>query len=76
MAGVNGMVSTCDASSDGSSTAASDGASGVTPDGWNPSAQRDDSTSEQARQCMDLQHCLHWLHFEPTHLQCDTVSLK
>jgi hypothetical protein len=32
-----------------------------------PSAQRDDSKSEQAMQCMDLQHCLHWLHLGPTH---------
>jgi hypothetical protein len=36
--------------------------------GWDPSAQSEGSKSEQARQCMDLQHCLHWLHLGPTHL--------
>jgi hypothetical protein len=25
-------------------------------------------STEQAGQCMDLEHCLHWLHLEPTHL--------
>jgi hypothetical protein len=24
--------------------------------------------SEQVRQCMDLEHFIHWLHLEPTHL--------
>jgi hypothetical protein len=24
--------------------------------------------SEQVKQCMDLEHWLHWLHLEPTHL--------
>jgi hypothetical protein len=38
--------------------------------GWGPRAQSDDSKSEQVRQCMDLQHCLHWLHaVAPTHLK-------
>jgi hypothetical protein len=39
-----------------------------TPGGWDPSAVSDDSKSEQVKQCMDLVHCLHWLHLEPTHL--------
>jgi hypothetical protein len=25
--------------------------------------------SEQVEQCMDLEHCLHWLQLEPTHLE-------
>jgi hypothetical protein len=29
------------------------------PSRWDPSAQSGDSKSEQSRQCMDLQHCLH-----------------
>jgi hypothetical protein len=37
-------------------------------DGIQESAQSDDSKSEQVRQCVDLQHYLHWLHLEPTHL--------
>jgi hypothetical protein len=24
--------------------------------------------SEQVEECMDLAHCLHWLHLEPSHL--------
>jgi hypothetical protein len=39
--------------------------------GWDPRAESNGSKSEQVRQCMDLQHCLHWLHLEPlsiTHL--------
>jgi hypothetical protein len=35
---------------------------------WNPSAQSDDSKSEQVKHCIHLQHSLHWLHLEPTHL--------
>ena len=35
--------------------------------GWDPCAQSDGSKSEQVRQCMDLQHSLHWLHLGPTH---------
>jgi hypothetical protein len=42
--------------------------------------QSDCSKSEQVRQCMGLQHCLHWqhfglhwLHFEPIHLLYYTV---
>jgi hypothetical protein len=23
--------------------------------------------SEQVKECMDLEHCPHWLHLEPTH---------
>jgi hypothetical protein len=38
------------------------------PGGWDPSAQSEESKSEQARQCMDVEHCLHWLHLEPTPL--------
>jgi hypothetical protein len=33
-----------------------------------PSAQSGGSKSEQVRQCMDLEHCPHWLHLEPNHL--------
>jgi hypothetical protein len=36
--------------------------------GWDPSAQSDGSKSEQARHCMDLQHCLHWLRLALPHL--------
>jgi hypothetical protein len=25
--------------------------------------------SEQVKECMDLEHCLHWLYLEPTHLE-------
>ena len=36
---------------------------------WDPSAQSDSNKSEQVKQCMDLKHCLHWLHaVAPTHL--------
>jgi hypothetical protein len=35
---------------------------------WDPSGESVNSESEQVRQCMDLEHCLHWLHLEPTHL--------
>jgi hypothetical protein len=46
-----------------------DGIQRIYDGGWDPSAQRDDSKSEQVRQCMDLRHCLHWLHaVAPTHL--------
>jgi hypothetical protein len=41
--------------------------------GWDPSAQSEGSKSEQVRQRMDLEHCLHWLHLEPTHLIYYTV---
>jgi hypothetical protein len=37
------------------------------PCGWDPSAQSGGSKSEQVKQCMDPEHCLHWLHLEPTH---------
>jgi hypothetical protein len=36
--------------------------------GWDPSGESEERKSEQARQCMDLEHSLHWLHLEPTHL--------
>jgi hypothetical protein len=29
--------------------------------------------SEQVKECMDLEHCLHWLHLEPTHRIFDVV---
>jgi hypothetical protein len=35
---------------------------------WDPSAHSGNSNSERVRQCIDLEHCLHWLHLEPTHL--------
>jgi hypothetical protein len=35
--------------------------------GWDPSAESDNSKSEQVKNCMDLEHCLHLLHLEPTH---------
>jgi hypothetical protein len=36
--------------------------------GWDPSEQNEENKSEQVRQCMDLEHCLHWLHaVAPTH---------
>jgi hypothetical protein len=35
--------------------------------GWDPIAQSEGSKSEQVKQCMNLQHCLHQLHLEPTH---------
>jgi hypothetical protein len=38
------------------------------PGGWEPSEESVSSKSGRASQCMDLQHCLHWLHLEPTHL--------
>jgi hypothetical protein len=38
------------------------------PGGWDPSAESDNSKSEQVKHCMDLEHCMHWLHLEPTHL--------
>jgi hypothetical protein len=25
--------------------------------------------SEQVKECMDLEHCMYWLHLEPTHLR-------
>jgi hypothetical protein len=34
---------------------------------WDPSEENEENKSEQVRQCMDLEHCLHWLHLEPTH---------
>jgi hypothetical protein len=35
--------------------------------GCDPRAESGGSKLAQARQCMDLEHCLHWLHFdEPT----------
>jgi hypothetical protein len=34
---------------------------------WDASAQSEVSKSELVRQCIDLQHCLHWLYLEPTH---------
>jgi hypothetical protein len=30
--------------------------------GWDPSGESDGSKSEQVKQCMDLEQCLHWLH--------------
>jgi hypothetical protein len=30
------------------------------------SGESDNSKSEQAKQYMDLEHCMHWLHLEPT----------
>jgi hypothetical protein len=52
------------------------------PCGWDPSRESDnsksepsESKSEQVRQCMDLEHCLHWLHLEPTHLICMPTTL-
>jgi hypothetical protein len=36
--------------------------------GWDPSGESDNSKSEQVKQCMDLEHCLHCLHLEATHL--------
>jgi hypothetical protein len=41
--------------------------------GWDPSAQSGGSKSEQVKHCMDLEHCVHWLHLEPTHLLYYTV---
>jgi hypothetical protein len=41
--------------------------------GWDPSAQSGGSMSEQVEECMDLEHRLHWLHLEPTHLLYYTV---
>jgi hypothetical protein len=35
--------------------------------GWDPSGESEESKPEQVRQCMDLEHCLHSLHLEPTH---------
>jgi hypothetical protein len=37
------------------------------PGGWVRSRESDSSRSEQVKQCMDLQHCPHWLNLEPTH---------
>jgi hypothetical protein len=37
--------------------------------GWNPSAASDDGKSEKVRHWMNLERCvhwLHWLHLEPT----------
>jgi hypothetical protein len=42
--------------------------------GWVPSGESDSSKSEQVKECMDLEHCLHWLHLEPTHLVTVTVT--
>jgi hypothetical protein len=39
-----------------------------TSGGWVPSVQSEESKSEQDKECMDLKHCMHWLHLEPTHL--------
>jgi hypothetical protein len=36
--------------------------------GWDPSGESDNSKSEQVKQCMGLEHYLHCLHLEPTHL--------
>jgi hypothetical protein len=33
------------------------------------SAQSVNSKSKEVKHCMDLEHCLHWLHLEPTHQQ-------
>jgi hypothetical protein len=38
------------------------------PCGWDPSAHSGESKPKQVRQCMALEHCLHWLHLEPAHL--------
>jgi hypothetical protein len=36
--------------------------------GCDPSAQSGNGKSEQVKQRMDLEHCLHWLRLEPAHL--------
>jgi hypothetical protein len=36
--------------------------------GWDPRAESVNSKSEQVKQGVDLDHCLHWLHLEPTYL--------
>jgi hypothetical protein len=41
--------------------------------GRDPSAESDNSKSEQVEQCMDLEHRLHWLHLDPTHLLYYTI---
>jgi hypothetical protein len=45
-----------------------DGIQRIYDGGWDPSAQSGGSKSEQVKKCMDLEHCPHWLHLEPTHL--------
>jgi hypothetical protein len=43
--------------------------------GWDPSAQSEESKSEQVKHCIDLVHCVHgahWLDLEPTHLVVGT----
>jgi hypothetical protein len=46
-----------------------DGIQRIYDGGWDPSGESDNNNkSEQVKQCMDLRHCLHWLHLEPTHL--------
>jgi hypothetical protein len=42
-----------------------DGIQRIYDGGWDPSGESDNSKSEQAKQCMDLQHCLHWLSLGP-----------
>jgi hypothetical protein len=39
-----------------------DGIQRIYDGGWDPSAQSGDSKSEQVIQCVDLEHCPHWLH--------------
>jgi hypothetical protein len=39
------------------------------PSEWDPSGESSNSKSEQVKQCMDLEHCLHCLHLELTHLE-------
>jgi hypothetical protein len=46
------------------------------PYGWDPSAHSGESKPEQVRQCMALEHCLHWLHLEPTHLVHREITLE
>jgi hypothetical protein len=50
-----------------------DGIQRIYDSGWDPSAQSDDSRSEQVKRCMDLKHCVSFLHLEPAHLLRDRL---
>jgi hypothetical protein len=46
------------------------------PGGWDPSVQSGGSMSEQVKKCINLEHCLHWLHLEPTHLYISFLTRR
>jgi hypothetical protein len=43
-----------------------DGIQRIYDGGYVPRGESDNSKSEQVKHCMDLEHCRHWLHLEPT----------